>query len=373
MKLIYIANIRLPTEKAHGIQIMEMCVAFTGQGVSVELVIPQRKNILLDDPFVYHDVPRVFSIHKLPTLDFVRFGRVGFWISLMSFIISIAVYSVFKKDVIFYTRDEGVALSLRLLGKQVVWEGHTGQRNFLVQLLLRLQIPLVVITEALKTLYISMGATLSKIIVAPDGADITRFNIKTTQTEARNELGLPLDKKIALYKGHLYERKGAHTLARATTCLKEKNVICVFIGGTESDIESFKQEFGNLENVLILGNRPRKETPVYQRAADVLIIPNSAKDDVSKLYTSPMKLFGYMASGVPFIASDLPSLREIVNDTLAYFFTPDDPESLCDAIINVLDNYEDAKKKAVESLALAENYSWQKRAQNIIDFIKIQL
>lgn len=373
MRLIYIANIRLPTEKAHGIQIMEMCAAFADQGIEVNLVIPRRNNHITEDPFDYHDIRRIFSIRKLPCIDLVHFGKIGFLLETFSFAISATFFYLFRKDAIYYTRDELVALFLRTIGKEVVWEGHTGQNNFMTRMLIRLRLPMVVITEALKKLYITLGNDPLKIMVASDGADINRFNIKITQEEARKMLKLPLDKKIVLYKGHLYEWKGAHTFARAATYLKEKGIICVFIGGTEKDIEAFKNEFGEEENIFILGNKPRRETPVYQKAADILVIPNSAKDDVSKLYTSPMKLFGYMASGVPIIASDLPSLREILNDSLVYFFRPDDATSLAEVVIKALNNYPEAKKKGDATLDLAGNYSWQKRAQNILNFIKVQL
>jgi len=373
MKILYIANIRIPTEKAHGIQIMEMCAAFVKQGIAVELVVPRRKNPIKEDPFIYHNIQKTFSIRTLPCLDLVRFGRIGFLITLFSFISSTIFFVLFKKDTIFYTRDELIAVVLRLLGKKTIWEGHTGQKNLAALLLLRLHIPIVVITEALKDLYISLGYDKSNILVAPDGADIARFNISMTQKEARKKLNLSMEKKIVLYKGHLYERKGAHTLAQAAACLKEKGIICVFIGGTEEDVNSFRERFAEQKNVFILGNRPRKETPIYQRAADLLVIPNSAKDDVSKLYTSPMKLFGYMASGVPIVASDLPSIREIINDNYAYFFTPDDPASLCKVIVEALDTYNDAKKKAAAALLLAENYSWKKRAENIQQFMQDNL
>ncbi len=368
MKFFYIANIRLPTEKAHGIQIMEMCAAFAEQGSQVELVVPKRSNFIQEDPFIYHDVPCTFTLRTLPSLDLIRFGRIGFLAGLLSFIASSMWYALFQKDAIFYTRDELIALVLHLVGRQVAWEGHTGQRNLAVRMLIRLRVPIVVITEALKELYIADGAAPAKILVAPDGADISRFNIAMTQEEARKQLGLSGDKKIVLYKGHLYERKGAHTLARAALLIS-KEVICVFIGGSEEDVASFRNEFGGNQNISILGNKPRRETPIYQRAADLLVIPNSAKDDVSKLYTSPMKLFGYMASGVPIIASDLPSLREIINPSLAYFFTPDDPKSLGEVIEHAFGEYAEAKKKGVAALALAEQYSWQKRAQHILAFM----
>ena len=50
MKLLYIADIRLPTEKAHGAQIMKTCEAFSLNGIDTELIIPWRFNYLKDDP-----------------------------------------------------------------------------------------------------------------------------------------------------------------------------------------------------------------------------------------------------------------------------------------------------------------------------------
>lgn len=369
MKFFYIANIRLPTERAHGIQIMEMCGAFAERGCSVELVVPNRRNHLHEDPFVYHDVPRTFSIKRLPCIDTVDFGKVGYMLELLSFMISVTVYSLFQRDALFYSRDEAVALPLKLLFRKVTWEGHAGQTNMVVRALILLKTPMVVITKSIKELYLSMGALSEKVFVAPDAADIDRFDIAIGKEEAREQLGLPRDKKIILYKGHLYVEKGAGTLALAMPYVKDNTAVAVFIGGTEEDIDSFKKEFSGKENVLILGNKPRKETPFYQKAADVLIIPNSAKDDMSRLYTSPMKLFGYMASGVPIVASDLPSLREVLDESNAYLVPADSPEALAGGIDAALVNESESKAKAKKAYERAQEFTWKSRANSILAFV----
>ncbi len=370
MKLIYIANIRLPTEKAHGIQIMEMCAAFAGCGMEVELVVARRFNLIKDDPFIYHDIKKNFTICKLLCLDLIGLGKFGFIIEVVSFSLSAAIYSLTRKDSIFYTRDASVALFLKLLGKKVAWEGHMGQTNFVIKILIFLKVPMVMITKSLLELYISLGVLPEQIIVASDGVDLERFDVDISKEAARKKLGLSLDKKIVLYKGALFAWKGAGDIARAAENFVNENIIFVFIGGTEKDVASFKNDFGGRENILILGNRPRTETPIYQKAADVLVIPNSAKNDISNLYTSPMKLFGYMAGGVPIVASDIPSLREVLSERNAILVPADNPDALGAGIKKLLEDGELSEKLAKQALVDVREYTWEKRARKIINFIK---
>ena len=61
MKILYLAQIRLPTEKAHGIQIMKTCEAFAEQGAEVVLVVPSHRGDIRQDPFEYYRVKRNFK------------------------------------------------------------------------------------------------------------------------------------------------------------------------------------------------------------------------------------------------------------------------------------------------------------------------
>jgi len=368
-KLFYIANIRMPTERAHGIQIMEMCQAFANLGHDVELIVTNRKTNITDDPFVFYDMAASFKITKLWCLDLLWLGRAGFWIQSVTFAESVGWYTLFKKG-IFYTRDELLAVYLKMLGKNITWETHMGRQNIFVRLIKIFKIKIVAISDGLRDVYIDMNVPTQRILVAQDGADISRFDISVSKGEARAQLHLPQDKKIILYKGSLIAWKGAGTLAESAKFSKTPDTQFVFIGGTTHDVEEFKKEFGHINNISILGNRPRKETPVYQKSADILVIPNSAKEDISKLYTSPMKLFGYMAGGVPIIASDLPSIKEVLGEQDAHFFIPDDAMSLAKTIDYVFENIDEAKKKAERALLEVRKYSWEKRAESIISFIK---
>ena len=72
MKIIYITDARLPTEKAHGLQIMKTCEALVRAGHDVELIAPIRRNHLSDDPFDYYKITTRFPIRKLSSIDLVR-------------------------------------------------------------------------------------------------------------------------------------------------------------------------------------------------------------------------------------------------------------------------------------------------------------
>jgi glycosyltransferase involved in cell wall biosynthesis len=366
-KIIYVANIRLPTEKAHGIQIMKMCEAFTSTGYEVELVIPWRFNSVNADPFEYYSIKTKFKITRIFSLDLIRFGRIGFIVQSFTFSLSAFFYTLFKKKDFIFGRDE---LSLFFLSftSKVVWETHTGSYNKATKLLLGRGINVVAITRGLKDLYIKNGVNKDKILVAPDSVDAELFDIPLSQSDAREKLGLSKDKKIVLYTGHLYDWKGAHILAQSAKFLSPDTEV-VFVGGTENDIKTFTERFGSVSNVLVLGKKPYYLIPIYLKAADVLTLPNSPMNDISSLYTSPMKLFEYMAADRPIVASDLPSIREILNENNSVLVLPDSPELLAEGIKRVFSDNEFKNKIQNQSYEDSKLYTWIKRAKSIMEFI----
>jgi len=88
-------------------------------------------------------------------------------------------------------------------------------------------------------------------------------------------------------------------------------------------------------------------------------------------YASPLKLFEYMASGQPIIASDLPALREILNDKNALFFKPEDASDLARAIKMLKSSQTLGYHLSRQALADVKQYTWAKRAEKILKFIEI--
>ena len=76
-----------------------------------------------------------------------------------------------------------------------------------------------------------------------------------------------------------------------------------------------------------------------------------------------------MASGVPIIASNLPSIREILNEENSFLVQPDSPKTLAEEIQIVFDNLAFAKKKAEKARIDVQKYTWDEYAKKILHFI----
>jgi glycosyltransferase involved in cell wall biosynthesis len=366
MKIVYIANIRLPTEKAHGAQIMKACEAFVRAGAELELVVPNRRTPIQDDVFAYYGVKTPFKLTRLPTLDTIRWGRLGFILQSVLFGFRAARY-VGSSPAIVYGRDEIVLVVISFLTKKkIFWESHDGAWNIWARYLAKRTEGMVVVTKGAVEFYSERGVPASKLFAVANGIDLEEFAAPESKEAARQRLGLPIDKKVALYIGRLDGWKGTKTLFEASELLPT-NILVAAIGGEKEQVEKLRSQY---PKVRFFGFRPFRELGDNQTAADILVLPNTATSDVSVRFSSPMKLFSYMAAGKPIVASDLPSIREILNDTNAIFFTPDDARSLAGAIEKAATDQTAMARIGEAARKDAMRYTWNERAKSILAFLQ---
>jgi len=345
-----------------------MCEAFALSGLEVELVLPWRFNKIKEDVFDYYGVRKNFKIKKIFSLDliFLNIPRICFWLQSLTFSISAFFYLLSKKTDIFYSRDSFSLYFLSFFKKNLVCEVHAVPNSFFLhKRVFKKSRAIVVITEKIKEELVKKRISENKVLVAPDGVNLDDFNIKVSKAEAKKKLNLPMDKKIVIYAGLFDKWKGYLTLLKASKFF-EKEIKLVMIGGTEKQVEKLKKEY---PNVIFLGYLPYTDLPINQKAADILVIPNSGKTSISKYYTSPLKLFSYMASYRPIVASDLPSLREVLNENNAFLVRPDSPKDLFQGIKRVLKNTDFSAKISAQAYQDVQFYSWINRVKKIVQHV----
>ncbi len=355
----YFTSIRFPSEKAHAVYVDQSMRAFAGTGARARVVAPRRAG--RGSP--PQDIP--YHITYLPTVDLfsVPFAtRIAFPLNAVLFALVSTIYAWCRvpKDAVILTNESALVVLLAPFFKRVVWEVHDypERKRGWYRLVCRAAAK-VMANNRWKAARLRQDFSLpkQKVFYAHNGVDIARFARTPSRGEARRLLSLPAAPPIALYTGHLYAWKGVGTLARAARCMPEVQVY--FVGGTQKDLARMRAEYGALPNVHFVGHRPHEEMPLWQAAADVLVLPNTGKEALSVHYTSPMKLFEYLASGRPIVASDLPSVREVVDETCALLVPPDNPPALAQAVRHAL---AEPSACAARARKRAAEYTWEKRA-----------
>lgn len=168
-----------------------------------------------------------------------------------------------------------------------------------------------------------------------------------------------------LYLGSLHPWKGVGTLIDALP-LVQSELELVIAGGEPHRIDELRARAAALgveKPVHFLGKVPPAERFDVIAQADICALPLT-NSSIASRYTSPLKLFEYMAMGKPIVIADLPSIKEIVTDQVsAVFFEAENKESLA-AVLDKLAMRKQSQQELGENAArLSSRYAWISRAE----------
>jgi glycosyltransferase involved in cell wall biosynthesis len=225
---------------------------------------------------------------------------------------------------------------------------------------------LVAITGELRRRLEELHGPLALTRVIPDG---TRYPASAPPIEPRS----PEDPLRVSYIGQLYPWKGIDTLLAAMQKLPDAQLVVVGGLPPEPDLERARrlaEKLGVAGRTVFRGYLSPPEARQEQSRADVLVIPlhDSA---TARYFTSPLKLFEAMAAARPIIASDLPSVREVLTDGVnALLVPPGDPEALAAAITRLRDDEELRQSLGRRAGQDAVAYAWAERARSIAHLVQ---
>jgi glycosyltransferase involved in cell wall biosynthesis len=225
--------------------------------------------------------------------------------------------------------------------------------------------------EVLAGKFAQYGVPVERILVHPNGVDPARFAAaRAGRAERRAAWGIDADATVAVYVGSLYAHKGLATLLHAAA--RSPATTFLVAGGDDEQVEAWHRE-GVPGNVRFLGFVPNAEVPGLLAAADVGLVPNSASDRTAA-YTFSLKLYEYLAAGLPVVASDIPSLRSAMgDDPPGALVPPDDPEALAAALARLADDPAERARCRALAEARARASTWDARARRILERFAPQL
>lgn len=376
MKVYYVANIRLPNEKAHGIQLAKMCEAFLESGTNLELLVPWQRGLTAKKLKEFYGLRQSVTLRRLPVINIFPVTRFGFNLRALTFAAAYFFYFLAKKitgeRAVIYTidLDQFSFFPMAFLGWPYFFETHaTKRKSRLYDFFLRRARGIIAINSWIKNdLRTKFGLTEGRFLVFPNGIDFTMFNSDLSQKEARAKLKLPLNQKIIAYIGRFYDWKGLEIVAPAAEFLPA-DFVFYLVGGTTVQFQDIAAVKTIPENIVCVGARPYQEMPLWVAAADLLLVIGTKSNDYSYYQTSPMKIFEYMASRRPIVASRTPAVHEILSESEAVFYEPDNAESLGIAIRSVLADEKLLFGKIDRAYDKVRSYSWLNRAQAIQNFI----
>jgi glycosyltransferase involved in cell wall biosynthesis len=170
----------------------------------------------------------------------------------------------------------------------------------------------------------------------------------------RLELG---DGPVLLYTGTLENYQGLDVLLHSVQhmCTLFPSAHFVIVGGKAEQVEALQllaEELGVADCVRLVGQRPLEEMPYYMALADVLLSPRS------KGTHTPLKLYTYLRSGIPILATDILSHTQILTPEVALLVQPT-PEALAAGAVKLLSdrNYAHGLGATAQWVA-AQQYSW---------------
>jgi glycosyltransferase involved in cell wall biosynthesis len=377
MKIACITTSIVPSNSANSIQAMKVVQALKQSGQDVRLWVPQ---------FERSDWGTIADVYGLTTefeVDWLPFSP-----NLKQYDFSVKAVSAALRwgaDVI-YTWALQAAVFGRLAGRTTVMEFHDFPMGNNGPLLFKLyqgfkgrKLTLCTtraLAEGMEERF-RMRLPEGELQIAPNGTETERYAALPGPEKARKELGLNQAFTVG-YSGHFYPGRGMQLLTDIARLLPEVNFL--WMGGRQEDILPWQQELTeqSIRNVCITGFIPNSRLPLYQAAADVLVMPygkkisGSSGGDISRVI-NPMKMFDYLAAGRPIIASEVPVFHEILTKETAIFCEPDNGRDWAKAIKDLQDHPQKRTEMGKQAKARSEIFTWKNRARITLEKLKSQL
>lgn len=216
--------------------------------------------------------------------------------------------------------------------------------------------------------YRRAGIEPERLLVAHNGADPGRLGEPLSREAARDRLGLPQGRPIAVYAGRIGPDKALERVAEMARLRPQVLFLLVGADGEDSPVPP-------TDNLRLVPWQRPGELGTWLWAADVLLVPPSrAPLERFGNCVLPVKLFTYLAAARPILAPANPDTAELLADgETALLVEPDRPEAAAAALDRLLADSALAERLAGNGRRLADALGWDARADKIAAFLQQRL
>jgi len=375
-RLSYLAVAKVPGERAHSIQIAKTCEALARRLDELELVVPCLGQRRPDRSFL-----QKIRLVRPATPNFLPLGRwAPGWLMRMLFNVQSTIFAlvalaralVVGRFDVYYTRNPYVGLAFAIaFGRRTVIELHMPATSVGRRALLRLcrlfRCRFVAISDALRRQTADcLRVRPDEIGVAHDGFDPAHFQQQVTRAEERRTLGITDKAFVICYVGSaatLGAAKGVRFIVEAFRRAALSEALLLLVGIRPNEVVP------HAEDVRCLGRIPQKNVAAVLKACDGAVVSFPEAPAYAHAM-SPLKLFEYVAAGLPILAPDLPNLREVLDESCALFARLGDVKALADNMRRLWSDAELRSRLGAASAERAPRYTWDARAERLLRFLQ---
>ena len=378
MKIALITNSRIPSLTANSIQAMKVAQALMQLGHDIKLFAPKEADAVNRESLLTHYGIRITpDLELLPSIK--RFKRLDFIVHAQR------AAKKFGAELIYTWLPQSAAWGA-WSGYPVVLEMHADNsgrlgvwwmRQFWKQKTPRV---MTVTTSALrKALERSTNLQFPNdaVLLAPNGVELEKYAGLPNPVEARHQLNLKEGQTVG-FTGHIYPGRGADLLFELAQQMPAVNFL--WVGGTPELVDFWRGKLKEAKttNVTMTGFVKHESIPLYQAAADVLLMPYSrfieasSGQDIAEVI-NPMKMFEYMAAGRGIVCADLGVIREVLNEGNAVFCEPGEVGNWKMEIEKLL--ADEPRRAAIGAQARkdVEQLTWIKREERVMELLNKNL
>jgi glycosyltransferase involved in cell wall biosynthesis len=229
------------------------------------------------------------------------------------------------------------------------------------------------VSTSLRDYAISLGAEPDRVHVVPNGVDAEMFKLDEPDLEVRKRWGLD-DNPVLGFVGGLRPWHGVEVLPALLDRLVSRypglRLVIVGDGPLRGELEHELRERCLARSAVLTGSLPHEEVAALIHQFDVALAPYSRPDH--DFYFSPLKLFEYMACGVPVVAAALGQIEEVVRDEeTGLLYPPGEQDALLAACERLLSDPDLRRRLGrVAAKEIHNHYTWDRNSARVVELAR---